>query len=226
MPVSENADIEITGYSWVPPVARGLVKDLRVRWTLEELQLPYRVRLYNRAVSGPEDRVSEQPFGQVPCLTEGDVQIFESGAICLWLAERSEKLLPRDETGRARVMSWVFAALNSVEPFVMLYQMTSMFDHGKPGAAEYAPTTEERLHGRLKLLSDALGAKQWLAGDFTIADILMIHVLMPLTKGGSFAMPDTIAAYIDRGRDRPAFRAALDAQMAGFTEQAPRAVPA
>ena len=226
MAVSEKADIEITGYSWVPPIAHGLVKDLRVRWTLEELGLPYRVRLYNRAVSGPEDRVSEQPFGQVPCFTEGNVKMFESGAICLWLAERSEMLLPRDEAGRARVMSWVFAALNSVEPLVLLYQATSGFDHDKPGAADYAPTTEERLHGRLKLLSEALGTKDWLTDDFTVADILMIHVLMPLTKRDSFDMPDVIAAYIDRGRARPAFKAALDAQMAGFTEQAPEAVPA
>src|SRR3972149_2955397 len=104
MPVSDTAAIEITAYSWVPPFAQGLVKDLRIRWVLEELELPYRSRRYNRAVSGPEDRVAEQPFGQVPCFVEGDVHMFESGAICLWLAERSEGLLPRDEAGRARVM--------------------------------------------------------------------------------------------------------------------------
>lgn len=222
MPVSESADIEITGYSWVPPMARGLVRDLRVRWTLEELGLPYRVRLYNRAVSGPEDRLPEQPFGQVPCLVEGDVRMFESGAICLWLAERSALLLPRDGASRAFVTSWAFAALNSVEPFILAFQMANLFDQDKPGAKEYAPATEERLMGRLRLLSDALGSKDWLADQFSVADILMVHALMPLIKRGLPGMPDNLAAYVDRASARPAYKAALEAQLADFTEDAPQ----
>lgn len=221
MPISENADIEITGYSWVPPFARGLVRDLRVRWTLEELGLPYRVRLYNRAVSGPEDRLLEQPFGQVPCLTEGDIRMFESGAICLWLAERSEKLLPRMEYDRSRVMSWTFAALNSVEPFILAFQMANIFDRDKPGAVEYAPATTERLMGRLQMLSDALGDREWLADQFSIADILMVHVLMPLVNNGRLNLPENLAAYVERATARPAYKAAFDAQLAGFTETAP-----
>src|SRR5579862_4979937 len=113
MPTGPDAAIEITAFSWVPPFARGLVRDFRIRWTLEETGLPYRVRLYDRRVSGPEDRQPEQPFGQVPALREGDVRMFESGAICLYLAERSEALLPRDAVGRTRAMCWTFAALNS-----------------------------------------------------------------------------------------------------------------
>lgn len=226
MPISANASIEITGYSWVPPMAQGLVRDIRVRWTLEELGLPYRVRLYNRAVSGPGDRIPEQPFGQVPCLVEGDVHMFESGAICLWLAERSETLLPREEAKRALVMSWAFAALNSFEPFLLCYQLVNVFDKGKPGAADYAPVTEERLRGRLELLSDALGTRDWLTDRFSVADILMIHVLMPLVKRGMPDMPHNILAYADRGQARPAYKAALDAHMAGFTAEAPGPVSA
>lgn len=226
MPVSDTAGIEITGYSWVPDFARGLVRDLRVRWTLEELGLDYRTRLYNRAVSGPEDRMPEQPFGQVPCFTEGDVQMFESGAICLLLAERSEALLPRDGAGRARVMSWAIAALNSVEPFLFSYQMAKLFDADKPGAAEYLPVTEERLRTRLIQLSDALGEGEWLTGRFTIADLLMVHVLAPLLKAGFDDMPVNLAAYVGRGQERPAYRAALVAQLADFTEAPPQRMPA
>ena len=226
MPGADTAAIEITAYSWVPPMARGLVKDLRVRWTLEELGLPYRVRFYNRAVSGPEDRIPEQPFGQVPCLVEGDVHMFESGAICLWLAERSEVLMPRDEPGRARVMSWAFAALNSFEPFLLNYQMANVFDADKPGAADYAPVTEQWLRGRLRLVSDALGANDWLTGQFTVADILMVHALLPLMKRGLPDMPDNLVAYANRGQARPAFQQALADQMAGFTEAALEPVPA
>lgn len=221
MPVSEAADIEITAYSWVPPMARGLVRDLRVRWTLEELGLPYRVRRYNRAVSEAEDRIPEQPFGQVPCLVEGDVGMFESGAICLWLAERSELLLPREPQDRVCVMSWAFAALNSIEPFLMSYQVAKVFDADKPGAADYAPVIEERLVGRLGRLSEALGTRNWLTERFSVADILMAHVLMPLIDRGFAAMPDNLAAYVERARARPAFQAALAAQLADFTDAPP-----
>ena len=222
MPLSQDASIEITGFSWVPPFAQGLVRDLRVRWALEELGLPYRMRPYNRAVSGPEDRVPEQPFGQVPCLVDGDIRMFESGAICLWLAERSEALLPRDAADRAHVMSWVFAALSSVEPFLQNYLLAALFDNDKPGAQDYVPATEERLHGRLGTLSEALGGKAWLTGRFTVADILMVHVLVPLARVQMFGMPQNLVAYVERGQARPAYRAALDAQLADFTEDAPQ----
>lgn len=221
MPVSETAAIEITAYSWVPDFAKGLVRDLRVRWTLEELGLPYRVRLYNRAVSEAEDRIPEQPFGQVPCLVEGDVRMFESGAICLWLAERSDLLLPREAQAHARVTSWVFAALNSIEPFVLSYQLANVFDADKPGATDYAPATGKRLGQRLRQLSDALGTRDWLTERFSVADILMAHVLMPLTKAGFDAMPENLAAYVERAGARPAFQAALAAQLDDFTGAPP-----
>lgn len=226
MPVSETAAIEITAYSWVPEFSKGLVRDLRVRWTLEELGLPYRVRLYNRAISEAGDRIPEQPFGQVPCLVEGDVRMFESGAICLWLAERSDLLLPREAKARASAMGWAFAALNSIEPFLLSYQMANVFDADKPGAADYAPATEERLRARLGQLSDALGTNDWLTGRFTVADILMVQVLSPLMKRRLPGIPDNIAAYADRGQARPAYRQALADQMAGFTDAPPQAVPA
>jgi glutathione S-transferase len=221
MPIDPNAAIEITAYSWVPPGARGLVRDFRIRWTLEELGLPYRVQLYDRRVSGPEDRQPEQPFGQVPAFREGDVRMFESGAICLHLAERGEALLPRDVIGRTRAMCWTFAALNSVEPLVTLVQHVSLFDRDKPGAVEFAPTAEERLRDRLDQLDAALGNSEWLEGDFTIGDLITVSVLRMPNRSNRLAGHPRLVDYVRRGEARPAFVRALDGQMADFQEDQP-----
>lgn len=219
MPIDPHSAIEVTAYSWVPPMARGLVRDLRVRWALEEIGLSYRSRLYDRRTSGPEDRLSEQPFGQVPAFREGDVAMFESGAICLHLAERSSTLLPRENPERTRAMSWSFAALNSIEPYVTMVQFVRLFDADKPGAAEFAPTVEARLNNQLLKLSEALGKKDWLEDEFSVADLLMVTVLRQLNRGDRLAPHPNLAAYVARGEARPAFQRALAAQMADFKDE-------
>lgn len=217
---SSNAAIALTGYSWVPAAPRGLVRDVRVRWMLEELGLDYRTILYDRRTSGPADRLAEQPFGQVPALHADDVHMFESGAICLWLAERSEAMLPREEAARAQTLSWVFAALNSVEPVIFSVQCTRLFFKDQPGAAEFAPTVEAFLRSRLGQLADALGERDWLAGDFTVADLIMVTVLRQLARGPMLAEHPALLAYVARGEARPAFGRALAAHMADFSEPA------
>ncbi|MEO6718416.1 MAG: glutathione S-transferase family protein [Novosphingobium sp.] len=211
-------DIEVTAFSWVPPMPRGLVRDLRVRWALEEIGLPYATRLFDRRTSGPEDRMPEQPFGQVPAFRDGDVKLFESGAICLWLAQRSHALLPPDDAGRARAMSWTFAALNSVEPNILMVQYATLFDPDKPGAAEFAPTLEGRLDDRLQQLSDALGEADWLDGVFSVADLLMVSVLRQISRGKRLAKFASLADYVARGEARPAFQRALVSHMGDFID--------
>ena len=181
--MAEPSQIELTAFSWVPPMPRGLVRDLRARWVLEEMGQPYRTRLFDRRTSGPEDRKPDQPFGQVPAMHDGDAVLFESGAICLWLAERDPALMPRDDVTRAKVLSWVFAARNSVEPNILMLQYVTLFNAEAPGAAEFAPTAKSRLADRLALLSEALGENDWLAGKFTVADVLMVSVLRQLGSG-------------------------------------------
>jgi glutathione S-transferase len=209
-------DFEVTAFSWVPPTARGLVRDLRVRWALEEMGQPYSTQLYDRRVSGPEDRRHEQPFGQVPAFREGDVAMFESGAICLHLAERSEALLPRDPAVRALAQSWTIAALASVEPYITMMQHVCLFDADKPGAAEFAPSVEARLAGRLDQLAQALGERDWLAGQFTVADVIMVTVLRQLWRDNRLEAHPTLAAYVRRGEARSAFARALAAQLNDF----------
>jgi glutathione S-transferase len=214
----EAALPELTAFSWVPPMPRGLVRDLRARWVLEEMGQPYRTRLFDRRISGPEERKPDQPFGQVPAMREGAAVLFESGAICLWLAERDLALLPRDPVARADALSWVFAALNSVEPNILMLQYVTLFDADKPGAAEFAPTAKSRLYDRLLQLAEALGGKDWLAGQFTVADVLMVSVLRQLGRGDRLDPFPTLLAYVGRGEARPAFQRALAAHMADFLD--------
>jgi glutathione S-transferase len=215
MPIDPNATIEITAYSWVPPFAKGLVRDLRVRWALEEIGLPYRVRLFDRRTAEAETRIPDQPFGQVPAFFEGDVRMFESGAIVLYLAERSEILMPRDESARTRTLSWAFAALNSVEPPIMQLLFT-LWDKDKPWAQERRPAAEQLARARLAQLADALGGKPWLEGEFSAGDLLMASVLQILRSTDLVAEHPNLANYLERAKARPAYIRALDAQMADF----------
>jgi glutathione S-transferase len=216
MPIDPNATIEITAYSWVPPFAKGLVRDLRVRWALEEIGLPYRVRLFDRRTAEAETRIPDQPFGQVPAFYEGDVRMFESGAIVLYLAERSDILMPRDEAARTRTLCWAFAALNSIEPPIMQLVMALLFDKDKPWAQEQRRTGEERVRGRLSQLAAALGGKDWLEGQFSAGDLLMTSVLQILRSTDLVAEHPNLANYLERAKARPAYIRALDAQMADF----------
>jgi glutathione S-transferase len=222
MPLNQNAQIEITAFRWVPDVAKGLVRDLRVRWALEEAGLDYRVRLLD-VQQKPVDYVKEQPFEQVPCFSDGTVRIFESGAIVQYIGEKTEALLPRDPQGKYRAIQWSYAALNSVEPSIFNVLLVDVFYANeewaklrRPGAAEFA-----RL--KLKRISDWLGEKQWLEGDrFTIGDLMMVSVLRILRHTDMVSEFANLAAYLKRGEARPAFQRALADQLAVFAANEPQ----
>jgi glutathione S-transferase len=224
MPVDANAPIEITAFRWVPDFAAGLVRDLRVRWALEEAGLSYRVRLLGQ--EKPPEYVREQPFEQVPTFRDGTVQIFETGAIVQYIGEKDERLLPRDPQGRFRAIQWTYAALNSVEPALQQVVLCDIFfpndDWAKlrrPGAAEFA-----RL--KLKRVSDWLGDKEWLEDRFTIGDLILVTVLRNLRHTDMVAEFPNLAAYQARGEARPAFKQALADQLAPFAVNQPEGVAA
>jgi glutathione S-transferase len=218
MPVDPNAQIEITAFDWVPDFARGLVRDLRPRWACEELGLDYRERLIS-ARNRPEWYFAEQPWGQVPVLRDGDVHLFESGAILLHLAEHEGELLPPSGQPRADVLSWLFAAFNSVEPGFMELANVNIFSAGQDWAEARKPGLLEQIGKKLDKLEEALGEREWLTGDFSIADIAMITILrIPRDSELMTARPNLLA-YRARGEARPAFQRALDAQLAAFTTE-------
>lgn len=216
MPVDPHAAIEVTAFAWVPERARGQVRDLRARWALEEAGLSYRTRLLTGAVGGerPAEYYREQPWGQVPAYREGDIQMFECGAIALHIAERTEALLPRDEIGRSRAITWLFAALNTMDIAVMGYMMAVFFHSDKPWSAQAGETFGAHLDQRLSRLGDWLGDKEWLEDRFTVGDLMMIATL----RGPAIMAraPDNIAAYVRRGEARPAFQRALADHLADF----------
>lgn len=216
-------DIEITAYDWVPEMARGKVKDLRVRWALNEIGLPYRERLVGNAGSEKSpDHLADQPFGQVPVYKEGDLTLFESGAILLHIGEKDERLLPREPVARARAIAWMFAALNSVEPFL---QSLFLVDLRGSGQAWHGPAKENLrpfAENRLRQLSAALGEREWLESRFTLGDLLMIDILRTNSQQGLVSEHANIAAYVERGTARPAFQSALAAQMAAFERGEPK----
>ena len=218
MPVDPSAAIEISAFNWVPDFARGVVRDLRVRWALEELDLPYRVRLLSPLGDKPQDYLLEQPFGQVPVFVEGDLHLFETGAILLHLGERSELLLPRDPAAKARATCWLIAALNSVEPQMFELVNIDIFNKGAGWAAERRPEAERMVRSRLQRLSDWLGDKEHLEGRFTVADLMMTTVLRNLRHTSIVADYPNLAAYQARGEARPAFGRALAAQLADFAD--------
>jgi glutathione S-transferase len=221
MPLQTNAAIEITAFQWVPPGAQGLVKDLRVRWALEEAGLDYRVRLIGG--ERPEGYANDQPFNQVPCLRDDTVRIFESGAILQYIAEKSEALLPRDPQGKFAAIQWTYAAVSSVEPFVQFRALLNVAFADQEWAEPAKPTFEHFARLRLQQLSDRLGGKTWLEGDrFTIGDLMMVTVLRIADRSGQLADFPNLAAYVKRGQARPAFQQALSDQLAAFREHEPQ----
>jgi glutathione S-transferase len=220
MPIDPNSEIEITAFDWVPDFARGLVRDLRPRWACEELGLAYRERLIS-ARQRPEWYFAEQPWGQVPCLRDGEVRVFESGAILLHLAEREAALLPREGQARADVLSWLFAAFNSVEPGFMELANVSLFSAGQDWAEARKPGLLEQLGQKLDKVEQALGERDWLADEFSIADIAMISILRIARDSELIAGRPALHAYRTRGEARPAFQRALDAQLAAFKTEQP-----
>ncbi|MCK1391329.1 glutathione S-transferase family protein [Bradyrhizobium sp. 1] len=205
-------DLTLTTFDWVPPAPRGFVRDLRVRWALEEAALPYRVA----GVSGEKGpaHLAHQPFGQVPWLTDGDLSIFESGAILLHLGELSAKLMPSDPRGRSDAKEWVFAALNSVEMASLPWTMSKFMGHPSDTAAW--KFVDDFLKLRLKHLEPVLAKREWLAGSFSVADILMSDVLRVVDGFDGLADSPACRDYVARATGRPAFAKAHADQMAHF----------
>lgn len=218
MPLDPHADIEISAYSWVPDLARGLVRDLRARWALEEAGLSYRVRLLDPRQERPADYLREQPFGQVPMMIDGGVHLFESGAIVLHIAERTDVLMPRDPQGRARTRSWVLAALNSIEPFIQEVTFADLFHAKADWAAGFRQQAEKMARLRLTQLSHWLGEKDHLEDRFTAGDLTMATILRIPRHTKLVSDYDNLARYLARCEARPAFQRALAAQLAVFKE--------
>ena len=219
MPLNPNADAEVTAFRWLPPFAAGLVRDLRVRWALEEAGRHYRVRLIDVSQPRPAEYFLEQPFGQVPVYTDSNVQLFESGAILIHLGISDNRLLPTDHAQRMRAIAWLIAALNSVEPMVFELINIDIFSADQEWAKLRRPEVVEKIQKRLKLLSDALGDKQWLEGRFTIGDLMMVSVLRSLRHTELVAEQPNLAALLQRAEARPAFQRALADQLAAYARE-------
>jgi glutathione S-transferase len=206
--------ITISAFRWVPPFARGQVRDLRVRWALEETGLPYRTRLLEQGDQDTPDYRALQPFGQVPILEEDGHVIFESGAIVLYIGERCEALLPKDAAARARATQWLIAALNSIEPHLMSVAVIDLFHPDQEWAKLRRPSAVQFARHRLHCLANSLADKPFLDGErFTAGDLLMTTVLRIAPE---LVTDPRLTAYVERCTSRPAFKRALDAQMGDF----------
>src|SRR6476469_705528 len=222
MPINPNAEIEITAFRWVPPFAQGLVRDLRLRWALEEIGRPYGVRLLDATKPRPAEYFCEQPWGQVPIYKDKEVELFESGAILIHLGMQDERLLPGDTQGRMRGIAWLIAALNSIEPTIFPLILVNVFNRDEAWANEARPKFMERIEGRLKGLSDSLGEKEWLEDRFTVGDLMMVTALRQLRNDDVLTRFPNISAYVKRGEERPGFQKALSDQLAVFREHEPQ----
>ncbi len=224
MPVESSAAIEITAFDWGPPFAVGLVRDLRVRWALEEAGLAYRERLLDVTRKRGADHLRDQPFGQVPTFTHDDIRMFESGAIVLHIAEGCEALMPADPAGRARAITWIFAALNTIEPAVSGLATLDLFHAGEDWAKARRPSAEASVVERLQQLSDHLGHRDFLEKRFTAGDLMMTSVLRILRHTDLLRRFANLERYKARCEARPAFEQALQAHMAGLATRQPTAV--
>jgi len=213
--------ITVYAFRWVPDFAKGQVRDLRVRWALEEAGIPYRTRLIGQGEQDKPDYRALQPFGQVPVYEEDGLVLFESGAIVLHIAERSETLLPKDAAARARATQWLIAALNSIEPFIMDMVRIDNFCAGQEWARLRRPDALAFLNNRLAALSRTLGEKPFLDGErFSAGDLMMATVLRILDGTDIVRGDKRLSAYIDRCTARPAFQRALAAQLGDFQDAA------
>ena len=207
----------ITAYDWVPDFAKGQVRDMRVRWAFEEVGQSYDVRYLSQGSQKAPPHRAIQPFGQVPTYQDGDLTLFESGAIVLHIAGAHPGLMPTEPNGRARAIEWAFAALNTVEPPITDFAIATLFEADKPWSKQRLPAVKARIDERLGELSERLGDRDWLEGDFTAGDLLMVAVLRILNGTDLLDSYPNLAAYVARGEARPAFQKALADQMAGFT---------
>ena len=207
----------ITAFAASPDQGRGLARDMRVRWALEEGGQPYDVRLVSFREMKEPAHLALHPFGQIPTSEEGDLAIFETGAIVFHIAQRHAGLLPDDENARARAITWMFAALNTVEPPIVELEQAPYAEGDKPWHAERMPMLEDRVRVRLDQLSRRLGDSDWLDGAFSAGDLMMVMVLRRLEGSGLLEEYPTLSAYIARGEARPAYKRAFDDQLAVFT---------
>jgi glutathione S-transferase len=206
--------ITITAFERSPDGGKGLARDTRVRWALEEAGLPYAVRLVSfRAMKEPA-HLALHPFGQIPTYEEGDLALFETGAIVLHIAERHAGLLPADPDARARAIMWMFAAINTVEPPILELSTARVLEADKPWSQARLPLVEDRVRARLIPLSARLGDAEWLEDAFTAGDLMMVSVLLRLRMPGLLDEYPNLAAYVARGEARPAYQRAFDAQRA------------
>ena len=206
--------ITITAFERSPDGGKGLARDTRVRWALEETGQAYSVRLVPHAAMKEPAHLRVHPFGQIPTYEEGDLVLFESGSIVLHLAEKHSGLFPGDADARARAITWMFAAVNSIEPSILDLQNAKFAEGNKPWAAERLPIVFDRIRDKLRLLADRLGESQWLDGEFSAGDLMMVSVLLRVRPSGILDEFPTLAAYVARGEARPAYQRAFVAQLA------------
>jgi glutathione S-transferase len=208
--------ITITAFERSPDRGRGLARDMRVRWALEEAGLAYEVRLMSFGAMKEPGHLARHPFGQIPTLEDGDLTLFETGAIILHIAERHGRLLPNDPNARARAIAWMFAALNTVEPPIVEREMALILERDEPWHDARLRRLDDAVRKRLGELSASLGAADWLDGQFSAGDLLMVTVLLRLKGSGLLDAYPNLAAYLARGETRPAYRRAFAAQRAVF----------
>ncbi len=218
--------ITVYAFKWVPPFAQGLVRDLRVRWALEEAGIPYATKLLGQGDQDTPEYRAIQPWGQVPAIEEDGLVLFESGAIVLHIAERSEALMPRDAAGRAKTIQWMAAAMDSVDNWIGQLVDIDLFHAGEAWAAERRPAAEEMVKRRLAPLAARLDGREWLEGRFTAGDLMMATVLRNLRQTDLVTADPVLGPYLARCEARPAFQRALEAQLAPFRENEPQMEPA
>ena len=206
--------ITITAFESSPDRGRGLARDMPVRWALEEVGQPYEVRLVSFGAMKEPAHLAIHPFGQIPTYEEGDLALFETGAIVFHLAERHAGLLPRDANARARAITWMFAALNTVEPPILELMTARVLEPDKPWTRARLPLVEDRVRDRLKQLSVRLGDADWLDGAFSAGDLMMVSVLLRARPSRILDEYSNLAAYVARGEARPAYKRAFAAQLA------------
>ena len=209
--------ITITAFERSPDGGKGLARDMRVRWALEEVGQPYDVRLVSFSAMKERAHLALHPFGQIPTFEEGDLVLFESGGIVFHIAQRYAGLMPDDVDARARAIAWMFAALNTVEPPILDLMTARIMEGDKPWSQERTPLVKDRIRVRLKQLSARIGNADWLDGAFSAADLLMASVLLRLKSSAMLDEYPNLAAYVARSEARPAYQRAFAAQLAVFT---------
>ena len=213
--------ITITAFDRSPDGGKGLARDTRVRWALEEVGQPYEVRPVSFHALKEPAHLRLHPFGQIPTFEDGDLVLFETGAIILHLAQRYPGLLPADANARARAVAWMFAAVNTVEPPILDIVTVKLVEGDKPWAKDRMPLVRERVTARFRQLAAYLGDAEWLEGEFTAGDLMMVHVVLRARPSGILDEIPVLAAYAARGEARPAYQRAFAAQLAYNTRTEP-----